>query len=122
MLTLFLSHHPCLNCVRIGIVLEYKYKERKDLREVLRQTGGIAMFYFWTFLSLSILGVGCYIWQVMGAVASISSFFGMAILTTIIYFFTMWLTNGDEMVTGLFLFLAPACGLIIRFMVGDGKH
>ncbi|MDM2930560.1 YfdY family protein [Citrobacter sp. Cm046] len=80
------------------------------------------MFYFWTFLSLSILGVGCYIWQVMGAVASISSFFGMAILTTIIYFFTMWLTNGDEMVTGLFLFLAPACGLIIRFMVGDGKH
>ena len=80
------------------------------------------MFYFWTFLSLSILGVSCYIWQVMGAVASISSFFGMAILTTIIYFFTMWLTNGDEMVTGLFLFLAPACGLIIRFMVGDGKH
>lgn len=36
--------------------------------------------------------------------------------------FTMRLTNGNEMVTGLFLFLAPACGLIIRFMVGYGKQ
>lgn len=49
-------------------------------------------------------------------------FFGMAILTALIYFFTMRLTNGNEMVTGLFLFLAPACGLIIRFMVGYGKQ
>ncbi|MGE4389038.1 MAG: DUF2545 family protein, partial [Citrobacter sp.] len=24
--------------------------------------------------------------------------------------------------TGLFLFLSPACGLIIRFMVGYGKR
>ncbi|MBJ8887122.1 MULTISPECIES: YfdY family protein [unclassified Citrobacter] len=80
------------------------------------------MFYFWTFLALSILCVSCYIWQVMGAAASISSFFGMAILTALIYFFTIRLTDGNEMVTGLFLFLAPACGLIIRFMVGDNKH
>lgn len=80
------------------------------------------MFYFWIFLVLSILGVSCYIWQVMGAAASISAFFGMVILTALIYFFTLRLTNGDEMVTGLFLFLAPICGLIIRFMVGDGKH
>jgi hypothetical protein len=58
----------------------------------------------------------------MGAAASISAFLGMAILTALIYFFTMRLTNGNEMVTGLFLFLAPACGLIIRFMVGYGKQ
>jgi len=75
------------------------------------------MLYFWTFLILSILCVSCYIWQVIGAAA-----FGMAILTALIYVFTMRLTNGNEMVTGLFLFLAPTCGLIIRFMVADGKQ
>ena len=80
------------------------------------------MLYFWTFLILSILCVSCYIWQVIGAAASISAFLDMAILTALIYVFTMRLTNGDEMVTGLFLFLAPACGLIIRFMVADGKQ
>ena len=80
------------------------------------------MFYFWIFLALSILSVSCYIWQVMGAAALISAFIGMAILTALIYVFTMQLTNGNEMVTGLFLFLAPACGLIIRFMVGYGKQ
>ena len=80
------------------------------------------MFYFWIFLALSILSVICYIWQVMGAAASISAFIGMVILTALIYVFTMKLTNGNEMVTGLFLFLAPACGLIIRFMVGYGKQ
>lgn len=80
------------------------------------------MLYFWIFLILSIFCVSCYIWQVLGAFASISSFIGMSILAALIYFMTMWLTSGDEMVTGLFLFLAPACGLIIRFMVGDGKH
>ena len=80
------------------------------------------MLYFWIFLALSILCVSCYIWQVMGAAAAISAFLGMAILTAVIYFFTMRLTNGNEMVTGLFLFLAPACGLIIRFMVGYGKQ
>lgn len=96
--------------------------ECKDLREVLWPTGGTAMLYFWTFLILSILCVSCYIWQVLGVWASVSSFIGMAILTALIYIVTMRLTNGDEMVTGLFLFLAPTCGLIIRFMVGDGKH
>ncbi|HCW0181308.1 MULTISPECIES: DUF2545 family protein [Citrobacter] len=80
------------------------------------------MLYFWIFLVLSILGVSCYIWQVMGAAASISAFLGMAILAALIYILTMRLTNGNEMVTGLFLFIAPACGLIIRFMVGYGKQ
>lgn len=80
------------------------------------------MLYFWIFLVLSILGVSCYIWQVMGAAASISAFLGMAILAALIYILTMRLTNGNEMVTGLFLFIAPACGLIFRFMVGYGKQ
>lgn len=43
------------------------------------------MLYFWTFLILSILCVSCYIWQVIGAAASISAFLGMAILTALIY-------------------------------------
>lgn len=96
--------------------------ECKDLREVLWQTGGTAMLYFWTFLILSILCVSCYIWQVLGVWASVSSFIGMAILTALIYIVTIWLINGGEIAANLFLFLAPTCGLIIRFMVGDGKH
>ena len=35
------------------------------------------MLYFWTFLILSILCVSCYIWQVIGAAASISAFLGV---------------------------------------------
>ncbi len=49
-------------------------------------------------------------------------FFGMVILAALIYYFTMWLTGGNELVTGIFMFLAPACGLMIRFMVGYGRR
>ena len=63
------------------------------------------MLYFWIFLALSILCVSCYIWQVMGAAASISAFLGMAILTALIYVFTMRLTNGNEMVPDYSFFL-----------------
>ncbi|HGX4672694.1 TPA: DUF2545 family protein, partial [Escherichia coli] len=55
-------------------------------------------------------------------VSAISSFFGMVILAALIYYFTMWLTGGNELVTGIFMFLAPACGLMIRFMVGYGRR
>jgi hypothetical protein len=47
---------------------------------------------------------------------------GMVILAALIYYFTMWLTGGNELVTGIFMFLAPACGLMIRFMVGYGRR
>ncbi|EGQ7457923.1 DUF2545 family protein, partial [Escherichia coli] len=30
--------------------------------------------------------------------------------------------GGNELVTGIFMFLAPACGLMIRFMVGYGRR
>ncbi|POT59912.1 DUF2545 domain-containing protein [Citrobacter amalonaticus] len=80
------------------------------------------MIYLWAFLAFSIVGVSGYIGQVMGISRAITSFIGMVILAALIYCFTMWLTAGNEMVTGLFLFLAPACGLIIRFMVGYGKR
>ncbi|HBD15115.1 MAG TPA: DUF2545 domain-containing protein, partial [Salmonella bongori] len=49
-------------------------------------------------------------------------FTGMVILAALIYLLNVWLQDGDEFVSGLLLFLAPACGLIIRFMVGDGKR
>ncbi|BBU82178.1 hypothetical protein EIMP300_35780 [Escherichia coli] len=60
--------------------------------------------------------------QVLNMVSAISSFFGMVILAALIYYFTMWLTGGNELVTGIFMFLAPACGLMIRFMVGYGRR
>lgn len=80
------------------------------------------MIFFWAFLTVSILGVSGYIAQVLGWVSAICAFIGMVVLAALIYYVTMWLTVGDEMVTGLFLFLSPACGLIIRFMVGYGKR
>ncbi|EDN8406945.1 DUF2545 family protein, partial [Salmonella enterica subsp. enterica serovar Braenderup] len=52
----------------------------------------------------------------------VSSFTGMVILAALIYLLNVWLQDGDDIVSGLLLFLAPACGLIIRFMVGYGKR
>ena len=69
------------------------------------------MIYLWMFLALCIV-----------CVSAVSSFFGMVILAALIYYFTMWLTGGNELVTGIFMFLAPACGLMIRFMVGYGRR
>lgn len=63
-----------------------------------------------------------YIGQVMGAFSAVSSFTGMVILAALIYLLNVWLQDGDDIVSGLLLFLAPACGLIIRFMVGYGKR
>lgn len=80
------------------------------------------MIYLWMFLALCIVCVSGYIGQVLNMVSAISSFFGMVILAALIYYFTMWLTGGNELVTGIFMFLAPACGLMIRFrwgMAGD---
>ena len=64
------------------------------------------MIYLWMFLALCIVCVSGYIGQV----------------AALIYYFTMWLTGGNELVTGIFMFLAPACGLMIRFMVGYGRR
>ncbi|EZJ20185.1 hypothetical protein AD39_2795 [Escherichia coli 1-182-04_S4_C3] len=80
------------------------------------------MIYLWMFLALCIVCVSGYIGQVLNVVSAVSSFFGMVILAALIYYFTMWLTGGNELVTGIFMFLAPACGLMIRFMVGDGRR
>ena len=76
------------------------------------------MINLWMFLALCIVCVSGYIGQVLNVVSAVSSFFGMVILAALIYYFTMWLTGGNELVTGIFMFLAPACGLMIRFMVG----
>ena len=77
------------------------------------------MIYLWMFLALCIVCVSGYIGQVLNVVSAVSSFFGMVILAALIYYFTMWLTGGNELVTGIFMFLAPACGLVIRFLVGQ---
>ena len=80
------------------------------------------MIYLWMFLALCIVCVSGYIGQVLNMVSAISSFFGMVILAALIYYFTMWLTGGNELVTGIFMFLAPACGLMFALwwgMAGD---
>ncbi|KEL29093.1 hypothetical protein AD44_0578 [Escherichia coli 3-373-03_S4_C3] len=80
------------------------------------------MINLWMFLALCIVCVSGYIGQVLNVVSAVSSFFGMVILAALIYYFTMWLTGGNELVTGIFMFLAPACGLMIRFMGGYGRR
>ena len=75
------------------------------------------MINLWMFLALCIVCVSGYIGQVLNVVSAVSSFFAV-----LIYYFTMWLTGGNELVTGIFMFLAPACGLMIRFMVGYGRR
>ncbi|XPE48184.1 YfdY family protein [Shigella flexneri] len=79
------------------------------------------MIYLSIFLALCIVCVSGYIGQVLNVVSAVSSFFSMVILAALIYYFTMWLTGGNELVTGIFMFL-PACGLMIRFMVGYGRR
>ncbi len=62
------------------------------------------------FLALCIVCVSGYIGQVLNVVSAVSSFFGMVILAALIYYFTMWLTGGNELVTGIFMFF-PRPGL-----------
>ena len=91
---------------------------------------GLGVLWLWVqlpypvlcFLGTRIVCVSGYIGQVLNVVSAVSSFFGMVILAALIYYFTMWLTGGNELVTGIFMFLAPACGLMIRFMVGYGRR
>ncbi|QRG80407.1 DUF2545 family protein [Citrobacter sp. R56] len=80
------------------------------------------MIYLLMFLAISIVAVSGYIGQVLGTVSAISSFIGMITLAILIYYFTWWLTGGAEMVTGFFLFLSPACGLMIQLMVGYDRR
>lgn len=47
------------------------------------------MIYLWTFLTISILSVSGYVWQVMGVIAAASSFIGMVILAILIYYTTL---------------------------------
>ncbi|WP_106377176.1 DUF2545 family protein, partial [Escherichia coli] len=62
-----------------------------------------------------------YIGQVLNVVSAVSSFFGMGILAALIYYFTLWLNGGNELVTGVFLFFAPACGFVVCFFGGGGR-
>ena len=64
------------------------------------------MIFFLAFLLVSMLGVSGYIAQVLGWVSAISAFIGMIILAVLIYYATMWLTAGDEMVTAFVLWWA----------------
>ena len=59
------------------------------------------MINLWMFLALCIVCVSGYIGQVLNVVSAVSSFFGMVILAALIYYFTMWLTGGNELVTGI---------------------
>ena len=80
------------------------------------------MIYLWMFLALCIVCVSGYIGQVLNMISAVSSFFGMVILAALIYYFTMWLTGGNELVTGIFMFLAPVYGGVWQAIVGqDGS-
>ncbi len=69
------------------------------------------MIYLWMFLALCIVCVSGYIGQVLNVVFGGLFFFGMVILAALIYYFTMWLTGGNELVTGIFMFSCPGLWL-----------
>ncbi|QUJ06326.1 DUF2545 family protein [Salmonella enterica subsp. enterica] len=52
--------------------------------------------------------------------SAVSSFTGMVILAALIYLLNVWLRMAMTSLADYCFFLAPACGLIIRFMVGYG--
>ncbi len=80
------------------------------------------MIYLWSFLAISILGVSVFIVHGMGDFSAVASFKGMVILADLIYLLIVWLQDGDDFVSGLFLFLAQGFGFNIRFIVFYGKR
>lgn len=79
------------------------------------------MIYIWAFLVVSILCVSGYIGGTgMGFSNQFTHRDDYSHCDDLLFHF--WVTDGNEIVTGIFLFLAPACGLMIRFMVGYGRR
>lgn len=72
------------------------------------------MIYLWFFLIFCIVLVILYINQIKGSVTAFIMAIFMLLLIFLLYPATMWLTGGNELVTVFFLFLVPACGLMIH--------
>ncbi|WP_212735915.1 DUF2545 family protein [Escherichia coli] len=79
-------------------------------------------FSFWLFFALFFFASCGYVGCDRKLSRRFCFFSGMGSLVELIFYLTLGLTGGNELMTGIFMFLAPACGLMIRFMVGYGRR
>ncbi|MBV8043407.1 DUF2545 family protein [Pluralibacter sp.] len=80
------------------------------------------MNYALIFLAICLLGISGYVKQTLGMARAVISFITMVMIAGLIYVLTMKLTGGDKLVTMLYLFLSPVCGLIFTLMVIPSKR
>lgn len=79
------------------------------------------MQYLLLFILVSIGSVSYYNGSVLGIKSGVLSLLCMLLLAYGIYAFTDWLTQGHELITGIYMMLSPAAGLIITIMMKSEK-
>ncbi|AFJ47206.1 YfdY family protein [Shimwellia blattae] len=80
------------------------------------------MIYLLFAVLIAILSVSYYTGSVSGYKAGIASLLVMLILAGGINHFTLWLTQGNALVSGIFSLLSPAIGAIFMLMMSNGKR
>jgi len=73
------------------------------------------------FILISIISVSYYTGSVLGVKIGALSLVCMAVLAAGIHYFTQWLTQGDDLITGIYVFLSPAAGLIMTIMMKSAR-
>lgn len=79
------------------------------------------MQYLLLFILVSIGSVSYYNGSVLGVKSGVFSLVCMILMAYGIYVFTDWLTQGHDLVTGLYMMLSPAAGLIMTIMMKSVK-
>ncbi|MEO3988656.1 DUF2545 family protein [Pseudocitrobacter cyperus] len=79
------------------------------------------MLYLLLFILVSIGSVSYYNGSVLGIKSGLLSLVCMILIAYGIYLFTDWLTQGHNLVTGLYMMLSPAAGLIVTIMLKSAR-
>ncbi|MBJ3816768.1 DUF2545 family protein [Shimwellia pseudoproteus] len=80
------------------------------------------MIYMLFIVIIAILSVSYYTGSVSGYKAGFASLFFMIILAVAIHECTLWLTQDNELVSGVFSLLSPAIGGMFTLMLRSGKR
>ena len=80
------------------------------------------MIYMLFIVIIAILSVSYYTGSVSGYKAGLASLFIMVLLAGGINHFTLWLTEGNALVSGVFSLLSPAIGAMFMLMMSAEKR
>lgn len=80
------------------------------------------MLYMPLLICISLIAISYYNGSILGKGSGILAFCCMTVFAIAIYFVTMWLTTGNQLVTLLYMFLSPAAGLIMTIMMKSGRE